>query len=75
LEGFRLGIKLYLRDDNPNPTLSATQHPIAASRRQLSDAELRSCRPGFRTVNDVTLTSARARGDHHAKSLRDDRQR
>jgi hypothetical protein len=47
-DGARLRVPMFLRDGQPNPTLSPTQAAIAANRRQLSDQELASCRPGFR---------------------------
>jgi hypothetical protein len=60
-DGHVARVPMYLRDSKPNPTLSATQQAIAASRRQLTDAELRSCKPGFRFANkDAALRDAKA---------------
>jgi hypothetical protein len=45
-DGHRVRVPLMLRD-SANPALTPLQHAVA-SRQQLSDAELASCRPGFR---------------------------
>jgi hypothetical protein len=60
-DGGVMRVPLMLRDGQPNPTLSPTQHAIAASRRQLSDQELASCRPGFRFAKDAALRDAKAK--------------
>jgi len=69
-DGHRVRVPMYLRDGKPNPTLSATQQAIAASRRQLSDQELASCRPGFR-YGSRSAADRRAMYDAYDKAISD----
>jgi hypothetical protein len=60
----RMHVPMYLRDGQPNPSLSPTQYAIASRRHRLSDQELASCRPGHRygarTADRQAMSDAKA---------------
>ncbi len=58
-DGARVRIPVFLRDGSANLSLSPLQREVARS-RSISDAELASCRPGFRYASSYSRADRQA---------------